>query len=168
MKKHTLGFSMVELVLVIAMLGIAGSMIAPGFMASIKSYNFFNLRAQALSQARAGMDRLVSEARLIPSQSSIVGIAATNFQFQYPAGTAISYNLNGTNLRRNTDNIIQNISSLSFTYYNEAGTVTASTSSVRSVGMQFSITPPGGSTYTLRSRIFLRNTGNLYGSYDTQ
>ncbi len=161
------GFTLVELVLVIALLGILGAVLGPGLSSAIKGFDTVWSRKQTLAQARAAMDRMVREIRLIQSSADVVNVStSTSFQFEYPDGTAITYDLNSTNLRRNTDTLASNVTSLSFSYYNEQGNTTATASAVRSVGIQLGMDVPGDhGTLTLRTRTFLRNTGNNYAAY---
>jgi len=162
------GFTLIELVLSIALIGIMAFAIGPGLAAGVKSYDLITTRKQMLGSSRAGMDRMVREIRLIPGSAQVTSIGASSFQFQYPAGTSITYSLSGTNLMRNSDILISDVSALTFTYYGETDVVTATAASVRSVGIQFTSTGHGSiPSYTLRTRVFLRNTGNNYANYTT-
>lgn len=154
-------FTMVEMVLSIAILGILGVALGPGIATSIQSYHLVSNRRLGVAEARAGIERMVREIRLIPGRTQVVQMTNTSFQFEYPAGTAITYSLSGTNLLRNSDILMANVSALSFAYYDQAGVVTATPANVRSVEISFTTTAP----YTLRTRIFLVNTGNYYGGF---
>jgi prepilin-type N-terminal cleavage/methylation domain-containing protein len=160
------GFTLIEMVLSIAMLGVMMLALGPGLRASLDKYNLLSARRQAISDVRSGMDRMVSEIRLIPASAQVISIGATSFQFQYPAGTPITYSLSGGNLMRNSDILISNVSSLAFAYYDQSGAVTATTSAVRAVSIQLTADVPSTSTsYTLRTRVFLTNTGNYYANF---
>lgn len=160
------GFTLLEILLVSAMVGILGLTVGPILSNAILSTNLISSRGDALAEARNGMERMVAEIRLIPSTSVLANIAATNLQFQYPAGTAITYMLSGTNLLRNSDILMDNVTSLTFSYFDATGTVTATASNVRSIGIKFSIlSSAANSTYTLQTQVFLRNTGNNYANF---
>ena len=119
-----------------------------------------------LTQVSTGFERMMLEIVLIPGQSQITTTSASSFTFQYPAGTSITYSLSGTNLMRNSDILIENITSLAFTYYDQAGNATTTPASVRSVQVQLSaITDTSTQPYTIRTRVFIRNTGNNYASF---
>ncbi len=158
------GFTIVELVLSIAILGVLGMALGPGIATSVQSYNLAASRRQSTAEARAGMERMVREIRQIPGTAQVISLGASNFQFQFPTGTAITYSLSGTNLLRNSDVLVSNVSGLSFAYYDQTGAATATPSNVRSVQVQFTTTAP----YTLRTRVFMPNTGNYYGGFVSQ
>lgn len=166
--KH--GFTLVELVLVIALLGVLSIVLGPSIQESVQGYDMVWTRRQVIAQARAGMDRMTAEIQLIPGSSSIVNIgSSTSFTFRYPSSYQIRYRLNGGYIQRNSYNLIEHVSALSFIYYNEDGNTTSNPNQVRSVGIQFTIDPQTViPTYTLRTRVFLRNTGNEITGFDVQ
>ena len=160
------GFTLIELVLTITILGVLSMVIAPNMFNAIKGYDLVGTRRLVLAEGRAGVERMAKEIRLIPGAAQITSVAAQNFQFQYPTGTSIAYTLSGTNLLRNSNILIGNINALTFTYYDESGTSTLTAANVRSVGILFTIDSPGAiANYTLRTRVFLPNTGNNYDHF---
>ncbi len=159
-------FTLIEFVLVIAILGVTSVLLGPAVTSIVRGYDTVASRRFTLSESRAGMDRMVREIRLIPGSAQISTIASTNFQFQYPIGTSIAYSMNGSNLLRNSDVLISNVSALAFTYYDEGANITANMNNVRSVEIQFTVNSSGSNgSYTLRTRVFLRNTGNNYANF---
>jgi prepilin-type N-terminal cleavage/methylation domain-containing protein len=164
MKKR--GFTLIEMALTIVIIGITIGLLSPWLINAVQAYDLVSTRRIMLGQVRAGLDRMVREIRLIPGQAQIISTTASSFQFQYPAGTNITYSLSGTDLKRNTDKLIQNVTALTFTYYDQAGNTTTTASSVRSVGIQISAhTTSSNNAYTVRTRVFVRNTGNNYSSF---
>ncbi len=164
MKKFK-AFTLLELLLAITMLAVLGLVVGPVLGNAVLGSSLVLSRHEALAGARNGMDRMVREIRLIPNTGVLASITATNLQFQYPAGTAITYSQSGTNLLRNSDILVDHVSALAFTYYNESGATTATAANVRSIGIQLSVLATDGSTLTLRTRVFLRNTGHDYGTF---
>jgi prepilin-type N-terminal cleavage/methylation domain-containing protein len=160
------GFTLVELILTMGMLGVMVGMMAPWMINAVKSYDLISTRRLMLGEVRAGFDRMIREIRLIPGQSQIIATSASSFQFQYPTGTSITYSLTGTNLMRNSDILMNNVTALAFTYYDQSGNTTTTPSSVRSVTLQVTATTTSSSTpYTVRTRVFVRNTGNHYTNF---
>jgi type II secretory pathway pseudopilin PulG len=160
------GFTLVETVLVLGMLGIMIGALAPWMLNSIELYDLITTRKTMLGQVRSGFDRMVAEIRLIPGQAEIIATSPTSFQFQYPTGTSITYSLSGTNLMRNSDILIQNVSALAFVYYSQNLTTTTTPANVRSVSVKITANTTSSSTpYTVRTQIFIRNTGNYYANY---
>jgi prepilin-type N-terminal cleavage/methylation domain-containing protein len=157
------GFTIVELVLSIAILGILSLAIGPGLSNAIQSYNLIGTRRMGAAEARAAMERMVREIRVIPRRKEVIQITASSFQFQYPVGTTITYSLSGTNLLRNSDVLLSQVTSLSFTGYDETGVATTIAGDIRSVQVSFTTSLP----ITLRTRVFLVNTGNLYRGFNS-
>lgn len=162
------GFTIVELVLVIALLGIEAFVLGPPLAVAVKEYVLVSSRRQTLAEAKSAMDRMVKEIRLIPSQAAVISVASpTAFQFQYPLGTAITYALNGTALERNGTALASNVGLLEFKYYDSAGAETAVASRVRTIQIRLTINAPSGSgTLPLQTTVFLRNsTGSMYTDF---
>lgn len=161
------GFTLVELVMVIAMLAIEAAMLGPPLTAAVKEYVLVSTRRQALAEARAAMDRMVKEIRLIPSSAAVVSVASpTNFQFEYPLGTPITYALNGTTLERNGVALASNVGQLQFRYYDSNSAETVVPANVRRVMIALTTTvPSGGGILPLFTTVFLRNTGNEYSNF---
>lgn len=158
---------MVETVLAIAMIGLQAFVLGPPLMNAVKEYNIVWSRRQTLAQARSAMDRMTQEISLIPSSNQLVDISSsTSFQFQYPAGTAITYSLSGTNLQRNGANLATNVGLVEFKYYDANGNETASKPSVRTVQVRLTLNAPSSQgTVPLSTTVFLRNSGTIYGNY---
>lgn len=155
------GFTAVELVLSIAILGVLGLALGPGLSNAVQSYGLISTRRMGVAETRAAMERIVREIRLIPGRSQVSQITASSFRFEYPAGTSIMYSLSGTNLMRNSNVLLANVSVLTFTGYTETGGTTTNENNIRSVEITITTMMP----YTLRTRVFLPNTGNYYEGF---
>lgn len=158
------GFTMVELVLVIGILGMQALILGPPIMKSVEEYNLVGARRQTLAEARSAIDRMVKEIRLIPSSAAIVNISsATQFQFQYPLGTNITYALSGTTLQRNGATLATGATLLEFKYYDVNGNETATAASVRTIQIRLTLAAPSSQgSVPLTTTVFLRNLGNDY------
>ena len=161
------GFTLVELVLAISMIGLQALILGPPLMNAVKEYNIVWSRRQTLAQARSAMDRMVQEISLIPSSSQIIDIASpTSFQFEYPAGTAITYTLSAGKLQRNAADLATNVGLLEFKYYDANGNETSNKPSVRTIQIRLTLNAPSSQgTVPLSSTVFVRNAGNNYGNY---
>ena len=160
------GFTLVELVLVIALMGILAAVLGPALERAVRQYDLISSRKQTLAQARAAMDRMVKEIRLIQSSADVTDVSSsTSFQFQYPHGTAITYDLNSTNLRRNTVTLASPLSALTFSYFDSAGSATSVAANVRRVQILFTITAPhNNGSLTLQTSAYLRSTDTDYAN----
>lgn len=161
------GFTTIELVLVVALLGLEAFMLGPPLAVAVKEYALVSSRRQLLAEARAAMDRMVKEVRLIPSSAAVLDVSsATAFEFEYPLGTSITYALDGTDLERGGVVLASNVGLLEFKYYDSAGAETLVEAAVREVQIRLTLNDPFNSgTMPLSTRVFLRNTGNEYNDY---
>lgn len=161
------GFTSVELVLVIALLGIEAFMLGPPLAVAVKEYALVSSRRQALVDAQLAMDRMVKEIRLIPSSAAVIDISSsTYFQFQYPLGTTITYALNGTTLERNGKALASNVVLLEFQYFDGSFWFANTTASVRTVQIRLTLNAlPNFGTMPLVTTVFLRNAGNQYQNF---
>lgn len=164
------GFTIVELVLVIGLMALLTTVLAPFVETGFKNYDKVASRRAVLSEARLAFDRIVKEVRLIESSSDVIDAnSSSSFEFEYPNGTSITYSLSGTDLLRNSDVLAENVSSLSFDYLDASGSSTTTEADVRRVEISMTFDAEGDhGDLTLRTQVFLRNTGNNYGSFSLQ
>ncbi len=154
-------FTIVEMILSIAILGVMAMAIAPGLDTSIKSYAMMSEKRQNTADIGAAVSRMVREIRQIPGSAQITTLGANSFTFQFPAGTSITYSLSGTNLMRGSNILASNISALAFTYYDAAGSVTSTPANVKRVQLQ--VTSSTG--LVIRTQVFLLNTSTFYSGF---
>lgn len=161
------GFTLIELVLVVALLGLEAFMLGPPLMVAVKEYALVSVRRQSLAEARTAMERMAKEIALIPSSAAVISVdSATSFQFQYPLGTNITYALDGTDLERNGAALASNVGLLEFKYYNAADAETVNEAAARWVQIRMTINVPfSGGTLPLTTSVFLRNTGDEYNNF---
>lgn len=129
------GFSMVEMLLVLAALSILFGAIYSGFERLNRSYTAENVKAAAQQSARIGVEMMVQDMRLAgldPLGTAGAGIVqATPTRLQFTADgnydgdvedgfENITYELNGTRLEQTnhlgTEVLLDNVSELRFTY----------------------------------------------------
>ena len=126
----TRGFTLIELalvLLVISFLGVfAGPMLKTIADIMVTEYAINNLN----TQGRIAMERMAREIRLIRSAQDLTA-GASSISFTDTQGNSIAYSLNGTSLMRNSQVLSQNISGLSFIYYDSSGDITNTTNDIR-------------------------------------
>lgn len=161
------GFTIVELTLVMGILGIQALILGPPIITAVKEYALVSSRRQALAEARSAIDRMVKEIRLIPSSAAVLDVSnPTQFQFQYPLGTTITYSLSGATLQRNGVTLAPNVGTLDFSYYDAAGLATVTPAAVRTIQIRLTLNAPSGQgTVPLTTTVFLRNLGNGYDNF---
>jgi prepilin-type N-terminal cleavage/methylation domain-containing protein len=147
------GFTIVELVLVIALLGIIGTVTGFILKESLKSYTLIIARKDSLVDARRAIERMKSELRIA---MNIDSMSATSLQFDTTTENNISYTLNGTDLERNGNDIAQSVSALTLTYLDAGGAGTAVTANVRRVQLDITVSTASHGSLRLRSQVYLR------------
>ena len=156
MNKHhhiSKGFTMVELVLVIALLGIIGTVTGYMLTESLKSYTLVAARNDSLADARRAIERIKSELRIA---TGIDSMSATSVQFDTTQENDIPYTLTGTDLKRSGNDIAKNVSAFTFTYFDAAGNVTATPANVRRIELDITVSTTSHGTNRLRSQVYLR------------
>ncbi len=147
MKKQK-GFTLIEIVIVIAILGLVsliGSVILHG---AFESANTSKDAINASWQARLALARMSSELREIRSAtSSDLNISSNNqISFTDVNGNNISYTSSGDVIFRNGTEVADDITALTFSYYNANNVITANVNNVRCIKAE--ITAVAGSNST--------------------
>ena len=155
-----MGFTLVEIVLAVSLVGILFAAAGIVLRQGLDSYATVSERGSALQAARFAIERMTRELRRCgdDADDQIQNISASQISFTDADNINTSFNLNGDTLRRGTDTLLDNVSSLAFTGYKSDNTQTASAQQIRRVRIQMSVLPEGQTApLTLRTDIFLRN-----------
>lgn len=153
------GFSLVETVLVIVVMAIIFAVTAELMIQSLTAYSLVTSRQDTLERSQLAMDRMVREIRLLGISSFQGPLNATTLTFRDSIGVTTSFSLNGTTLSRGNDLLASGVTGLTFGYLDKNGNTTQSTSKVRRISIQMTVSPNNnqGSPLTLRSEVFPRN-----------
>ena len=156
MKKNK-GFTLVELVIVIVIIGIAASTVGFMLLGTVKAWTFKFNRNDILWDGRLALDRITREIRTIKDSTSVTTASAAQFRFTDTGNKGITYSLSSTNLNRTEDGaanlLAENVSSLSFTYYNSSDAVIPSpavspaATDIRRVRVNLTLTKNGQNVY---------------------
>jgi prepilin-type N-terminal cleavage/methylation domain-containing protein len=162
------GWSLVELVVVILVLGMLAAFIGPLLVSALTAYDMTSGTVSAYAKMRYAMERMEREMRDIrrsPADTTKYDInagtlSATNFDFVKWDGTAVKIDLNGTNVRITygaTAGILADKASLlEIKYYRHDGTTeTAAVNNIEFVQIRMTLTDKANS-YTSRVRVSLR------------
>ncbi|OPY70626.1 MAG: hypothetical protein A4E57_00470 [Syntrophorhabdaceae bacterium PtaU1.Bin034] len=110
------GFTLVEVIIVIVVLGIVTALAAPLLVQAVRSYTIESDILSADAQGQMAMERMAREIRLI-KPADITTFTSGTFAFILD-GVPVSYARDGQNrLMRNSDPLASNITSLSFAYF---------------------------------------------------
>lgn len=163
MRRHCGGFTLIELVLTILLLGIIAAAVSQFVLQAVRSYSVEQSRGNVHSQARLAVERVVREARNVRSCADIAGPAnpSATLAFIDLAGAGVAFSVAAGNLSRGGDILARGVTSAQpFRFLKKDG-VTPTTS----------CTPPddiwfveidltcveGGEGLHLRSRVHPRN-----------
>jgi len=162
------GFTLVEIVITIVLIGILSGIAAMIILQGVRAYSGEQSRSDVHYQARIAMERMTREirsARLASETGTVISGAITgnptsSFIFTDLSGGTIRYSLSGADLMRTTGGmpvlLAQGITSLEFRHYDKAGapTLTAANLWVVELGL---VAQQGGETLDLRTRVHPRN-----------
>jgi type II secretory pathway pseudopilin PulG len=118
-------FTLIEFIIVIALLGITFAVTAPLMVAVVDAWHLATRRNDISESAKVAMDRMLREIRQIKSTTSVITANSSTFRFIDVNDNDITFNLSSGHLVRTvgatSNQLADNVSSLSFTYYNAGG-----------------------------------------------
>ena len=160
------GFTLVELIIVITIIGIIAGTVGFILLSTVDAWMFKFNRADLLSDGRLALNRMVREIRQIKDLTSVTTATSSQFRFTNTGDVDIIYSLSSTDLNRTADataNVLaQDVSSLGFAYYDSSGdtistpTVSPSETDIRRVRINLTLTKSGENVY-LQSESVPRN-----------
>lgn len=160
------GFTLVELVLSIAIVGVLAAVVGPILIGAVKSYALVTNRQATLNSTRLAIERMSSEMKLIPSANSIDIFQASTFQFDTPSENDINYTLSSGNLLRSGAVLVSNVTSLSFAYLDANGAPTATKANIKRISVEMTINAGSGfGTLQLRTQVFPRRFAAYYANF---
>ncbi|MFH1395287.1 MAG: prepilin-type N-terminal cleavage/methylation domain-containing protein [Candidatus Omnitrophota bacterium] len=154
------GFTLVEVLFVVALVAVIFATITPYLRAFHVSWQSADRRAEVLQNARVGMDKVLSDLRQASEFTSITGRAVT---FNDVDGASVAYAVSNDNLTRNGEILagaITGVNDLGFDYYDITGKKTSKAEEVRAVEVTMVISDPEGNVnpIELSSRVYVRST----------
>jgi len=160
MIRNKRGFTLIELIMVIVLVGIIAGVIAP-FMGNAFTYwALVRNEREAIATARMALARMTREIRHIEEVTSIDTFTATQFEFDRvkPDQTMddVDFELSGDTILRNSQELADNVSSLAFAYLDADGNTTATQADIRMVQITLTVTV-GEVSVTLQSLARFRN-----------
>lgn len=121
------GFSLIELVLTILLIGIIAAVVSQYALQGVRSFSIEQDRGDAHSQARLSVERVAREVRAIRSATGadIPIMAATDLRFYDTLGQDIRFTWAAGILTRNGQTLASNVASFAFSYYQSDGSTVA-------------------------------------------
>jgi len=162
------GFTLVELILAILIVGAIAGVSAKILLSGIDTYEFITTRKNATQNARVAMERMVDELVLL-KQWTIDSMAENKISFFDYTSTYASFKTDTFNgepaILRGEDFLAGPSGLLDFDYLAEDDTNTASTWDVRKINIELQIDAEGGNgSITLRTEVYPRE--NMYSDFE--
>lgn len=174
-KKNKLGFTFVETILAIVVVGVIAGVAAKVLVVGLDVYALIVNRNNAFQSARVAMDRMVDELTMLHSDDiTWIGNQRINFR---------DTDNNLTNFRKSTyssqsrpgqtipcifmsnDFLVGEVSVLDFDYFKLDGSTATTVSQVRRINVDMTVTSlAGGGSVHLRTDVFPRNF--MYSNFE--
>jgi prepilin-type N-terminal cleavage/methylation domain-containing protein len=155
--RHTQGFTLIELILVIMLLGIISVIASKIFSQGISAYLNEQYLMDADWQGRFALERMARRLHVVRSPNDITTATASNFSFTDINGNTWNYQLSGSNLLENSNTLANGINNLTFTYLTNTGATTATLTAIYYVQISMTITL-NSTNFTLNTTVNLRNS----------
>jgi prepilin-type N-terminal cleavage/methylation domain-containing protein len=166
---HRRGFTLVEAIATMAILGAVGAAASGLILTATRSYTDAAFAAQLQAEASAAMDRMMRELRWIridPDSAAPVPIVSqvTATSISFNGNWSLSYSGGQVQLVENGGTamvLLSDVSAFSISTFDQDGSALGATLSgaecgaIRRIQVQFTLTRSGASQ-TLRSRCFIR------------
>jgi len=125
-RKGIEGFSLIEIVVVCVLIGIIAAVIIPPLHQGVQSFAVTEARGDLTSQARQAATRMIRELRNIQKKAdntpNITAANAASITFVDVLDNTITFSLSGSTLQRNSNALVDQVSSLQFRYFNGSNT----------------------------------------------
>jgi type II secretory pathway pseudopilin PulG len=157
--KRNFGFSIVEIIIVIVISGLLFGAVAMIFTEFTKAFQKQKEISAVHDSTLVHVDQMTREIR---AMTSIVSASASALRFINADSVDVSYQLSSNNITRidytngRTDILTNNISALTFTYYDMAGAVTAVLADIKYFNLDLTVSYTGGA-YNFTTTVFKRN-----------
>ena len=167
--RQSLGFTLIEMVMVIVVLGILAGLTAPIFSQGLTASRLTAENLHTLAKLRFATERLVREIRQVNYNGSsydVTTMTATSLVFSKAdaISTTVSITSSGGNITMaySTPSVsgllTDEVSSFNFAYYDSSGAATGSAIDLAFVEINLTLQNPAPTaTYTQRVRVALRD-----------
>lgn len=161
-KKGNQGWTYVELVVAMTLAAVIVLSLGKIALLMIDAHEVQTMARGMRGEASEACYRFSREVRAVRDVQSVTTATNQEFRFTDVNGNDIRYWLSGTNVRRNADTMVEQVSDLVLTYYDVSGAeivtpvVSPSATNIRSVRMVLTVTRSGES-FNVQTQAKLRN-----------
>ena len=164
------GFSLIEIVLVLVLIGIMAGVLIPTLELGVKSYTASETRVDLASQARQAATRMIRELRNVQKEANntpnITAADATSITFVDVLDNTITFSLSSGTVQRNSNPLVA-VSTLQFRYFSGNNTEltslplsAANRDNVRRIMVTLTLTETS-QTVSVIEQVFLRELSGL-------
>lgn len=150
------GFSLIELIMVIVIIGAISLILAPIIFIGIESWDYIHTRTDLINDARMAMHRMVREIR---GAKQIDTNYLTDIVFTNVNDETVRFFQDEDVILRNEDELVENVSvnqGLQFKYYNTNGEETSDKEEVKLIKIKL-ILIKNNSEFSLQDKVMIRN-----------
>jgi prepilin-type N-terminal cleavage/methylation domain-containing protein len=159
MKQSKGGFTLIETIIAIILLGIVALGLASFIFTSMEAWVLISGRDAAVSRARVAMNRMIAELRRVRKPQNLLTTTTSECRFIDLDAEQVDFQQSGSDLLRNSDILAAGLDTptgLRFTYLDATGEVTATQLNMRSIRVWLSLSA-GNQRTTLESSARIRN-----------
>lgn len=157
------GFTLIELVVVITVMGVLFIAVQPFIKSSVEVYVTVTRAKDAIQQARIGFQRMMRELSQLEYSWKIDNGQSHAIQFDLPENSNINYRLQDAQITRESVVIIDGAWALDFTYFDESGSSISVgfglywPDNVRRIHVYTEVGEDEGNTFTMEAYVSPRN-----------
>ncbi len=150
------GFTLIEMILTITLLGILSLPLAYAFTESVRDFSVTADQVRLSQDARQAM-QVIKEDLVSMSQGGVSQLTAHSIHFQSKAGTSTNYQLTGTTLQQGNLTLLTNVQNFDLTFYDQNGAITQTPGQVRRIRVSLGVnSPSNNNTVTISTDVFPR------------
>ena len=165
-KRAQRAFTLIELTVVMVVVGIVAGLGAGIIVEAGRAYSFSLAATDATDDAQFALDRLCTELSQLAVQTDITSIGPESVTFDLDS-TSRTFQLVGTELRRDSNALATNVTAFDLTYYASDGAIASNPADVWRIAASIAITR-NDVTSRLRREVFPRSFRATYVSWQEQ